>query len=446
LPLGLLEYFASDRLTVSAPVLAAATLDQQQWRSLLHIADEETRRFIETLHPELKAEPAPPAPPSRPSPELTESLVEPAFEEPPAEPSAPGPSLHDVVARIERRRRKRTPQPRAAEAGAVPQEGSPTLFRWECGPGGEIAWVEGAPRGALIGRSIARQQNGEGGRLDQEVTRAFMLRAPFRDAALTVPGDGLVSGEWKISGVPAFDPADGRFRGYRGVALRERQVAEASEPADDLLADPDSLRELVHEIKTPLNAIIGFAEIIEGQYLGPADRRYRERAQHIVEQARLLLTAIDDLDFAAKVHSSTPAERRRVDIGELSEGMVPTLRELGAERNVHIDLSRRTKEVMAAVEPQLADRLIYRLSNAVIVVAEDSEHIRMSVEQSGKTSRFSITRPARFAGSTDDQLFGSAEQGLEQGFSLRLVRGLARIAGADLSASRGSLTLVFPRA
>src|SRR5205823_11374699 len=32
LPLELLEYFASDSLTVSAPVLAAATLDSRQWQ------------------------------------------------------------------------------------------------------------------------------------------------------------------------------------------------------------------------------------------------------------------------------------------------------------------------------------------------------------------------------------------------------------------------------
>ena len=87
---------------------------------------------------------------------------------------------------------------------------------------------------------------------------------------MTVAGEGPVAGEWKISGVPAFDPTDGRFAGYRGVALRETPPPPArSGSAADMLADPDSLRELVHEIKTPLNAIIGFAEIIEGQYLGP---------------------------------------------------------------------------------------------------------------------------------------------------------------------------------
>ena len=60
LPLPLLEYFASDSLPVSAPVLAAATLDPDQWRALLAVADDETRRFVETLHPELAPAPAPP--------------------------------------------------------------------------------------------------------------------------------------------------------------------------------------------------------------------------------------------------------------------------------------------------------------------------------------------------------------------------------------------------
>ncbi len=136
------------------------------------------------------------------------------------------------------------------------------------------------------------------------------MRAPFRDAALRLRGEGPVAGEWKISGVPAFEPRDGRFAGYRGIALREAAPAPLSASPSEFLADPDSLRELVHEIKTPLNAIIGFAEIIDGQLLGPADRRYRERAVDIVAQAQLLLSAIDDLDFAGKVHSAKNGGQR----------------------------------------------------------------------------------------------------------------------------------------
>jgi signal transduction histidine kinase len=435
-PLRLLEYFASDGLSVSAPVLAAATLDPAQWRALLSLAVEDTRGVVETLHPELRAEPPL---------DLTDMLVEPGPEQAvePAAPPPASPSLHDVVSRIERRRKSRVPASRASSAGLAGQV-SPALFRWECGPGGEIAWVEGAPRGALIGRSIARSKDSNGGRVDQEVVRAFTLRAPFRDAALTLAGDGLVAGEWKISGVPAFDPGDGRFAGYRGVALREQQAAEAIEPAADILADPDSLRELVHEIKTPLNAIIGFAEIIEGQYLGPADRRYRERAHEIVHQARLLVTAIDDLDFAAKVHSSTRGILQRVDVGELVERLAPALRGIAAERGVELDGSRPIRESSAAVEPELADRLIFRMCSAVIDQARAGERLRLWVDQAREHVRVAVARPAALQTLSEEQLLGGS--GIEQGFSLRLVRGLARIAGAELVAGEDSFSLVLPRA
>jgi hypothetical protein len=434
LPLGLLEYFASDRLTVSAPVLAAATLGPDEWPAILSAADEETRRFIETLHPEIRPEA---------SAELTESLVEPASKEEEAPPPT-APSLHEVVQRIERRRRVRASMRRTGSFAAVPQ-GSPSLFRWECGPGGEIAWVDGVPRGPLIGRSIARSQNGEGDRVDQEVVRAFTVRAPFRDAELTVAGDGLISGQWKISGVPAFDPADGRFRGYRGVALREQEDrGAAAAAAVEALADPDSLRELVHEIKTPLNAIIGFAEIIEGQYLGPADRRYRDRAQEIVRQARLLLTAIDDLDFAAKVHSSVGGAHGQVNLSELVERMMPALSELALRARVEIEGPRPARDAKAATEPELADRLIFRMCSALIDQAEPGERLRLAIERAGERWRVSMSRPARLSALPEEQLLG-ADADLERGFSLRLVQGLARIAGAELMAPKGTIALLFPR-
>jgi His Kinase A (phospho-acceptor) domain len=449
LPLGLLEYFASDSLTVAAPVLAAATLDLRQWSALHAVADDETRRFIATLHPELKFEPhveavAKPfeAPQLQPPPEAPS---------PPSLPAAPAasPSLHDVVERIERRRRLRSGQPATPAGVSFAPVGSPALFRWECGPGGDIAWVEGAPRGALIGRSLAKPLESDGDRVDQDVVRAFAMRAPFRDAMLTVAGAGPVSGDWKISGVPAFEPSDGRFAGYRGVALREAPPAPAPrEAVPDILSDPDSLRELVHEIKTPLNAIIGFAEIIEGQYLGPADRGYRERAAEIVRQARLLLTAIDDLDFAAEVRSASGAARERVDLGALIDRATSELRDIAGKRSIEIDVTVPRLEVAAAVQPEIADRLLFRLFSALADRAETGERLRVSVEQAVDGARIAISRPAQLRGISDVELFETSggREGVQGGFSLRLARGLSRIAGGDLLSGRDSFALLFPRA
>jgi signal transduction histidine kinase len=453
LPLELLEYFASDSLTVSAPVLAAASLEPQQWAALHDIADEETRGFILALHPEVTSEPhveAPAAPvhasvePQRPAAEAP-----PPAEPQPDEAAYVPPSLHEVVERIEQRRRLRSAQPIAGSGPApAPAVEAPALFRWECGPSGEIAWVEGAPRGALIGRSISRPIESDGDRVDQEVVRAFAMRAPFRDGLLTVATAGAVSGEWKISGVPAFDPADGRFAGYRGVALREIPAplpAPVSETMPDVLADPASLRELVHEIKTPLNAIIGFAEIIEGQYLGPADRGYRDRAREIVRQARLLLTAIDDLDFAAKLHSASGGRRERVDLAALLDRQAGELRELAAAARIDVDVLRARFDLPARIEPELADRLLARFFSAIVDLAGEGERLQVSAEIASGEARIAVTRPLAIRGMSEAEMFGSSADGGAGGFLLRLLRGLARIAGGDVAATRDSVALVFPR-
>jgi len=446
LPLGLLEYFASDTLGVAAPVLAAATLDPRQWRALLAVADEETQAFIATLHPDLKAEA--PAEVEAMTPQYATAEAAIADHEP---APAGSPSLHDVIERIERRRRLRSGQATESSESTRPEPGATALFRWECGPGGEIAWVDGAPRGPLIGRSIARQEENDGNRVDLDVVRAFAVRAPFRDALLRVGGAGPVAGEWKISGVPAFEPTDGRFAGYRGVALRDTPPAPATpkgpDNVPDLLSDPDSVRELVHEIKTPLNAIMGFAEIIEGQYLGPADRGYRERAAEIGRQARLLLTAIDDLDFAAKVHATQGSARERVDLAVLLDRASGELREIGARLGIQVIILPARGEVPAAVEPELADRLLIRLFGALAQRTERRERLQVSVEISSGTAKLSISRPDALREITDAELLeGGADQGIEGGFSLRLARGLARVAGGDLVSSRDAFSLVFPRA
>ena len=446
LPLGLLEYFASDSLSVAAPVLAAATLDSSQWRALTSVADEETKAFIATLHPDVHAE----SPVEVGVRQLAEVAAEVRGAEPGPVPAASH-SLQDVIDRIERRRRLRSGEPSEPAQGAPALLGAPALFRWECGPGGDIAWVEGAPRGPLIGRSIARQQENDGDQVDVDVVRAFAMRAPFRDALLRVGGSGPVAGEWKISGVPAFEPSEGRFAGYRGVALRDVRPAAAAEihgeSVPDVLSDPDSLRELVHEIKTPLNAIMGFAEIIEGQYLGPADRGYRERAAEIGRQARLLLTGIDDLDFAAKVHSAKGATRERVNLATLIDRAGGELKDIAGKRGVRAVVTPARGEVPAAVEPELADRLLLRLFTALAERAAPGENLQVWAEVVNGNARISVTRPAVLGGIPHSELFGGAgRDGLEGGFSLRLARGLARIAGGDLVSSRDSFGLVFPRA
>jgi len=443
----LIAVFASDKLEVAAPLLAAAPLDDAGWAIVLKAASKEVKGFIQSLRGDVlpvKEEAPAPAEPAAKTP-------------PPAESEEAMPSIGEMVARIERLKSKRDSEapadevlpeePGVRQPSAAPITGA-NLFRWECDASGQIGWVEGAPRGALIGRSLPASEGAP-----RELVRAFTDRLPFDDTPLNLPSPAL-EGEWRLSGIPAFSPSDGRFLGYRGIARREgAEIAEppARRPANGG-ADAEALRETIHEIKTPLNAIIGFAEIIDGQYLGPAHRNYRHRAAEIVAQARTLLAAIEDLDLAARLQARSDGSA----VTDLADVLPPIAEDLGNRalaRDVRLRIVTSLGALRCGIEPDLARRLLSRLLGAAVDAAPDGQQVEVDVREKGKRMTISVTRPMSTRHLSDEQImdpsFQSEDEGaakLGLGFALRLVRGLARLAGGDLKLTAGEFQLVVPAA
>jgi len=430
LPPALAAIFAADSLAVAAPVLAAATYSEEDWRLIHAQASAEVQPFIANLQPGL----------------LTDGALAPSLPEPVAEPAAepiPGgsqaiPSISDLVARIERLRRTKGPaedSPARSRAG----DANAGMFRWEALPSGEIGWVDGVPRGAVVGRSLA---SGADDGFDARVERAFALRAPFREAPLVLAREGALAGEWRVSGVPAFEPSDGRFAGYSGIAIRSQTVRPAAErPAPIEPPDHDSVRELVHEIKTPLNAIMGFAEIIERQYLGPADHRYRTRAGEIMAQARVLLEAIDDLDFAAKLQAAQAEPAAMADLATIARELDEFVTTTAAAKDVTIRFDHGSA-APCAVNHELGRRLLRRFCLALIDAGAPSEVFNITFETAPAQCQVAGELPKTLRAVGDQKLFSSEEPGAVW---VRLLRGLARIAGGDLSVVADRLVLALPR-
>jgi signal transduction histidine kinase len=435
----LIAIFAADRLEVAAPLLAAAPLDEAGWAIVLSSASEEVLSFIRTIRGDVE-----------PSPEVAET---------PPHAAEPAPSIGDMVARIERLKSKREAPPaeegesveRARQPLARPEPlTAPGLFRWECDASGQIGWVEGAPRGALIGRSLPGDEGAP-----RELVRAFTDRLPFEGTPITLPAPAL-EGEWRLSGIPAFSPVDGRFLGYRGIARREGDADREQPPSlssdRTLGGDADALRETIHEIKTPLNAIIGFAEIIDGQYLGPAHSSYRERAAEIVSQARMLLAAIEDLDFAARLKGRGPGAGETAALADIIPPIAEDWVKLASGRGVQLRISPLNGQARLKLDSDLANRLLTRFVGAVIESAATGEMIRIDTgEGRGKLS-ISVTRPASTAQLGESQLLDPAYTAAGDGegarlglsFALRMVRGLARLAGGDLRLNQAEMTLILP--
>jgi len=242
---------------------------------------------------------------------------------------------------------------------------------------------------------------------------------------------------------------DGRFAGYRGVAIRSGEAeAEAAEVHRDDDVDENALRELVHELRTPLNAIIGFAEIIDGQYLGPAENIYRDRAGEIVSQGRLLLSAIEDLDIAAQLRASPGAVDGSADLNALLTSLLPDFKDRAAKRGAQFDVALSRAPAIAALDKAILERLLRRFCSALIDVAEPRERLSASVECDVGQCLISLNRPEAMRTVSESQLFGREGESkdlLASGFSLKLARGIAQTAGGDLRVAGDKLALVLPR-
>lgn len=428
---ALLRIFAREPLRIAAPLFAGLTLTPEDAASILADAAPELRALV-TVSPPLETAP-----------------FVPEFAEPPLKPlrAHSERSIGDMVSRIEQLTRERA----GAEPRRTPPERPSThrydrLFQWESDASGHIAWVEGAPRGALVGRPLGGEEDGM---IAPRGTARIDHHHPFDDVPLGL-GE-LLAGEWSASGVPAFDPSNGRFLGYRGLARRLDGVAgnDAKAPT---ASDPNALRELVHEIRTPLNAIIGFAEIIDGQYLGPAHHSYRERAAQIVGQARLLLDAIEDLDLAARLRADRLPNGEG---GRLADLLPPIAVELedclragGGMLELDVDDQRRR----CALSPELTGRLLRRLLLSLCQHVEENEPFRIASSSTQHLCLLLIGRPRRLEGFSDAELLDPAFHSGESddaatiglGFTLRLVRGLARVAGGDLIIGAQRITLQLP--
>ena len=93
------------------------------------------------------------------------------------------------------------------------------------------------------------------------------------------------------------------------LAALEAEAERARAEARELAARRQkSLSALCHDLRTPLNAVIGFSDVMQRELHGPlGHQRYRDYAAHIRESGALLLQAAEQLLCQSVLPDSPPA-------------------------------------------------------------------------------------------------------------------------------------------
>ncbi|WP_367268732.1 histidine kinase dimerization/phospho-acceptor domain-containing protein [uncultured Sphingomonas sp.] len=508
-PAALVGLFAEDAFAVAAPLLRTVTLDADTWIALLPRLSPQGRALlrhrrdlpaaveralesfgsVDFVLPDAAADVAPvpvasdvgpaevepvaeptsvvdaPAPEPvvtapLPAPVEAETIVVaprvvalPTVAVAPPEPrpiAAGGFQIADVVARIDAFQRQR--EPLAAPAEAVEQAPA-TCFRFDTDSAGVICAVDGVTRGPLIGVSLAVGAPQGVVRIDAGINGAFRQRQRFADLRLDVGGSSDAGGAWRVTGEPQFDAATGRFIGYAVIARRPRSDEDAGRPAQGSGAS-DSLRQLVHELRTPTNAISGFAELIESQLLGPVSPVYRDHAATIRRHADGLIAAIEDLDTAARIEGRALELRpRAVAIEPLLERIAADLAPLASLRGTALDIHPMGDHA-ALADDRAMERLLSRLLATLTSAAVAGERIDIA-EAPAPAGQVALcfARPHALGTGGEDALLSidadAGEEGaplLGAGFALRLARNLASEMGGALIFGDHLLTLRLPAA
>lgn len=471
---------------VAAAAIEAAELDDDGWTVLTSVLGEDLQARIRSVRTTGRARGSESRPPLLRSREpkrtslvddLTKSTNVPErMNAPAAMPARPGEApaprrtdaevpepvtdIADIVARIERfrtRRRERMTDEvlgigSAAEEPQVSEEAESSpppvaaAREVDCriSPEGRINWA--SRLGPMLTGLILSASDDAAARVDEAVATALRRQQAIRSGRVMIAASPAISGEWRLDAAPNFDPV-GRFLGYH--ARLTRKVGTAADSRGDLV------RQALHELRTPINALQGFAEIIQQQLFGPVPHQYRSLAAGIAGETATLLAALEEVERLVRLRRGT---RKLADgetaIGPLIAALAEQLQAALAMHGAILDGDWHDPNVTIAADAGELERSLWRLMGIVAGAAREGERLRLDLSADGVALRLAVDLPDALAQMDDETLYGASpnEDGTEKlaigllgrGFALRLVTAEARAAGGNLDRNGNRMVLTLP--
>lgn len=365
-----------------------------------------------------------------------------------------------LVERIAQFRRERGDAPPDLERsprlplGELPERASRALtsFGFAADTSGRIAWATAEVAPMVVGTRLFAGSSVSSDA--SALARAFARRQPIARGTVSLEGAPAITGGWTVDAEPRFSD-EGHFTGYFG---RFRRVSDAeSAPSGSEAREADRIRQLLHELRTPVTAVQGYAEVIQQQLFGPAPHEYRALAAAIAADAARILAGFEELDRLARLETKAMTiEPGETDLAALVRRTSAQLASALDAQDAGLALAfAETSTLLIAVDHEDAEALVWRLLASLASTCAPGERIAVSLDPligaAGAISRLVCGLPARLA--AEEQLFaatihasGSAiNAGLfGTGFALRLARAEARAAGGNLKRDGSALVLTLP--
>ena len=130
-----------------------------------------------------------------------------------------------------------------------------------------------------------------------------------------------------------------------------------------------------HELKTPLQSIMGSAELIENGLVKPEDMK--DFSDRIYKEAARLLTLIEDIIRLSQLDENVELAWKNLDIAKMASDTAALLRDTAEKKNVIINLDCEPTEIYGV--RQLYSEIIYNLCENAIKYNKDGGSVTVSV-------------------------------------------------------------------
>lgn len=142
-----------------------------------------------------------------------------------------------------------------------------------------------------------------------------------------------------------------------------------------------------HELKTPLQGIIGSAELIENGMVQPEDMpRF---VGHIRAEAQRLVTLIGDIIRLSQLDEGEVLPKERLDLLEVAQGAADDLQAEAEKKNVHLSVSGEPAELEGV--RQLIYEVAYNLGDNAIKYNVDGGSVSINVSSDGKNAKLIVS-------------------------------------------------------
>ena len=141
-----------------------------------------------------------------------------------------------------------------------------------------------------------------------------------------------------------------------------------------------------HELKTPLQGIIGSAELLENGMVRPEDTA--RFIGHIRSEAQRLVTLIDDIIRLSQLDEGDEMPTETVDLREIAQEAAEDLR--GAAEKKHVSLSLEGETAPVTGVRRLLYEIVYNLCDNAVKYNVDGGSVSIRVEQDGQTALVTV--------------------------------------------------------